>query len=222
MYADRHHSQTTRFSPTGLTAAIAVNAVFVAALMFSVPSIVPTLIRDKPLQTFIVPVEPPPPPPPETIEPRPRTPRSETIEAPIREVPIPISKGVDVATITDPPFGGIIGGSDPGPVTVAVVEPSPPPALIEPALDQRYARDFQPVYPAAERRAGREGRVQVSVLVGVDGRVKQARRLSATSDAFWEVTLNRALAKWRFKAGTRGGVPVEAWRTLSLTFVLEG
>jgi protein TonB len=52
--------------------------------------------------------------------------------------------------------------------------------------------------------------------------VKEARRVAATSDAFWQVTLDRALAKWRFKPATRGGIPVEAWRTMSLTFVLEG
>jgi protein TonB len=221
MYADRHHMQTTRFSPTGLTAAIAVNALFVAALIFSVPTIVPTLMPDKPLKTFVVPADPPPPPP-ERIEPRPRTnPVDELILAPIPQVPIPISRGVEVDTAPVAPAGGSTIGTDPLPVAVDMGEPAPPPALVEPSLDQRYARDFQPVYPAAERRAGREGRVTVSVLVGVDGRVKEARRVGATSDAFWQVTLDRALAKWRFKPGTRGGVPVEAWRRLTLTFVLE-
>jgi protein TonB len=221
MYADRHHLQTTRFSPTGLTAAIAVNALFVAALIFSVPTIVPSFTPDEPLTVYTVPTDPPPPPP-ERPEPRPRSkPVDEMIAAPIPRVPVADFKGVDVDTIPDAPIGGESIGTDPGPVIVDAVEPAPPPALIDPALDQRYARDFQPVYPAAERRAGREGRVTVRVLVGVDGRVKQARRVDATSDAFWEVTLNRALAKWRFKPGTRGGVPVEAWRTLSLTFVLR-
>ena len=73
--------------------------------------------------------------------------------------------------------------------------------------------DFQPVYPAAERRAGREGRVTVRVLVGVDGRVKQVERVGATSDAFWQATEARAMSEmavqpgdaWRHSRSRRGG-----------------
>ena len=92
--------------------------------------------------------------------------------------------------------------------------------LVQPGIDPRYAGLFQPPYPPAEERAGTTGRVVVRVLIAVDGRVKQVERVLASSDAFYRVTEQRALSKWRFTPGTRDGVPVEAWRTMTVTFVL--
>ncbi len=60
------------------------------------------------------------------------------------------------------------------------------------------------------------------MLIGTDGRVKRAERVSAASDAFWAATERRALDKWRFRPATRDGVPVEAWRTMTVRFELEG
>jgi protein TonB len=95
------------------------------------------------------------------------------------------------------------------------------PVVIGPELDSRYAASFQPNYPTDERRAGHTGRVVVRVLVGVDGRVKQVEKVSAPSDSFFEATERRALDKWRFKPGTRDGVPIESWRTMGVSFVLQ-
>jgi protein TonB len=216
MYADRHLQQP-RFNPAGLTAAIAINAAFVAALMFTVPGVIQTFKPEKPLTIYRVPIDPPPPPEPTNQPIVKATHPIETIDAPIRRVPTDTT--TDLSTTVD--ITGPTIGLDPGPVTIDPPLPPAPLPLVDPAIDSRYAGDFQPAYPAAERRAGREGRVTVRVLVGIDGRVKDAQRLTATSDDFWQATLNRALAKWRFRPGTRGGVPVEAWRTLTLTFVLK-
>ncbi|WP_445191250.1 energy transducer TonB [Sphingomonas sp. Tas61C01] len=220
MYADRN-AKGTRFNPAGLTAAIAINAAFVAALMFSVPTLIAPPHTDDPLTTYTVP--PVKPPPPEKIE-KPVTQvnrPTEHITTPIPTVPTNPTTDFTATTDPSPPVGPTIG-ADPGVTVIDPPLPPPPMTFIEPAVDARYARDFQPIYPAAERRAEREGRVSIRVLIGIDGRVKEAKRLAATSDAFWQVTLDRALSKWRFKPATRGGIPVEAWRTMSLTFVLEG
>jgi protein TonB len=220
MYADRH-AQPTRFNPGGLTAAIAINAALVAALMFAGPTILPGG-SEHVLETRNIPLDPPPP---ETLpQPKPHalTPNrpTETIVAPMPLVPTPSSSDlVTTPTLDLPPAGPTIG-SDPGPV--AVEPPAPPlPPLVGPQIDPRYADAFQPVYPAADRRANRDGRVTVRVLVGTDGRVKQIERLSATSDAFWQATMERATRAWRFTPATRGSVPVEAWRTMTLTFRME-
>jgi protein TonB len=220
MYADRN-ARRTRVNPVGLTAAIAINGAFVAALMFSVPTMIGTTNPDDPLTTYTVP--PTPPPPPEKIEkPVARTNQpTEKIVAPVQKVATNPTTDFTATTEPSPPVGPTIG-TDTGVTVIEPALPPPPMAFVEPAIDSRYARDFQPIYPPAERRAEREGRVTVRVLIGTDGRVKEARRVAATSDAFWQVTLDRALAKWRFKPATRGGIPVEAWRTMSLTFVLEG
>ena len=209
MYADRH-AQPTRFNPGGLTAAIAINAGLVAALMFAGPTILPgDPVRI--LETTNIPIDQPPPEPP---RPQPRTEEvvanrpTETIVAPNPIVPTPSTSDLVTTTtiVPTPPLTPIIG-SDPGPIVIATPAPLPP--LIAPQVDPRYASAFQPTYPPAERRANR------------DGRVKQIERVTATSDAFWQVTQDRALRSWRFKPATRGDVPVEAWRTMSLTFRME-
>ncbi len=221
MYADRH-AQQTRFNPGGLTAAISINAGLVAALMFAGPTILPgDPVRI--LETTNIPIDQPPPEPP---RPQPRTEEvvanrpTETIVAPNPIVPTPSTSDLVTTTtiVPTPPLTPIIG-SDPGPVVITTPAPLPP--LIAPQVDPRYASAFQPTYPPAERRANRDGRVTVRVLVGIDGRVKQIERVTATSDAFWQVTQDRALRSWRFKPATRGDVPVEAWRTMSLTFRME-
>ncbi len=61
----------------------------------------------------------------------------------------------------------------------------------------------------------------IRVLVCTYCLVKQVERFSATTDAFYRATLDRALAKWRFKPATRDGVPFEAWRSMALTFFLH-
>lgn len=220
MYADRHLS-SPRFNPAGMGAAIAINAAVVAALMFAAPHVEKIKARD-PITIFTDPLDEPPPPEP-LPHPQPKTPPVEKIFTPVPPIDVPLKPSdlIDTTTtLPNMPSSDLIGKAEPTPIPV---DPPPPPlpALVEPSIDQRYAGDLQPMYPPAERRAGREGSVTIRVLVGVDGRVKEAQQVRATSDDFWKATLDRALAKWRFKPGTRGGVPVEAWRTMTLRFVLK-
>ncbi|MDQ2892992.1 MAG: energy transducer TonB [Pseudomonadota bacterium] len=222
MYANRY-AKPNRIDPAGLTAAIAINAAVVAALIFSAPTVFPK--SPKPPLTMIdvfVPEPPPPEPVPPTATQPPEAQPIERFDAPVPPLPRTPTDAFTVPALPPLPAAGPVIPTDPGPLVRAdPLPPTPLPALIDPAFDPRYAGEVQPIYPAAERRAGHEGRVTVRVLVGVDGRVKRIERVGATSDAFWQVTRDRALARWRFKPGTRGGIPVEAWRTLSLTFVLE-
>ena len=111
------------------------------------------------------------------------------------------------------PVGGTIDGG--------FVTPKAPPVIVGAQPDPRFANSFQPEYPPGERRAEHEGRVTVRVLIGTDGRVKQVEKVSAASDEFFAATQRRALEKWRFKPATRDGEPFEAWRTMSVSFVLK-
>src|SRR5690606_28590878 len=129
----------------------------------------------------------------------------------------PVMEETDILPL-EPPQPRIV--ENPGPTVIA--EPAKPlPPLIGAQQDPRYARDFQPDYPAQELRAERDGRVQVRVLIGADGRVKAIEQISATSAAFFEATRRQALAKWRFKPATRGGVPQESWKTMNVRFELK-
>ncbi len=224
MYADRLN-RTGGFNPGSLGVALAINCAVIGALFFAAPDVLP-FTPDPPLITYV----PYTPPPPEPVPPDPVPPADPLVrqqprpalrpDAPSPLVPTPSTEGFTVAP--DPlPYTLPIGVEGTGTGSVAVDPPKLPPLFVQPGIDPRYAADFQPSYPSEERRAEREGKVVVRVLVGVDGRVKQVERVSATTDAFYRATLDRALAKWRFKPATRDGVPVEAWRSMALTFVLQ-
>ncbi|WP_242097358.1 MULTISPECIES: TonB family protein [unclassified Sphingomonas] len=217
MYADRRNPEG--FKPGSLAIALAVNGVALGALWLAAPHVLKVPV-DPPLKTYSVPTDPPPPELRTPPEPHPSTASAHPVEAPIPIVTLPL-QSAPVATTPDPapiPSAGAgIGGVSVDPAPTA----SPAPVLVEAMVDPRYAADLQPAYPADERRAGREGRVVVRVLVGVDGRVKQVERVSATSDAFFRATQERATSRWRFRPATRDGIPVETWRTMALRFVLQ-
>jgi len=218
MYADRH-ARHRPINPGSAILALTINGAILGGLVLFAN---PTFTKQLPPIFFkikSIPLDPVPPPPP----PRPQ-PKTKTIEHTAPQ-PVDNSKPVIVTKIDDPtpiqqPFtpapdgGGTVGSG-----TVELAKPAPP-VLTEPMIDQRYAGLFQPVFPPDEQRAGHGGRVVVRILVGVDGRVKDIEQVSATSESFFAVTRKRALEKWRFKPGTRDGIPVEAWRTVAVSFVL--
>ena len=227
MYADRHAS---RVNPASLGIAVVINVVInvagIAAVLLA-PPVITKVLKDPDLKIFTPPPETIPdplPPPPEQPAPKPlpRQPIDTTtplLPAPSSDFTLPEQPPMPPA----PPSQPEGTGAEPGPTTgTTIVDPPKPlPVLIAPSVDPRYAGDLQPTYPPEERRAGRDGRVVVRVLIGVDGRVKQVEPVSATSDAFLRATRDRALTRWRFKPATRDGIPVEAWRIMALRFVLE-
>ena len=223
MYAERMNGG--RFNPGSLGVALGINAVFVGALLYAAPDILP--LPPRPPTIPLVEYKPTVTPPPEKPQPRKRT-EAQPTEArplpPVERIPVydPIVPSDPGFTLDPGPVGaegGVVGGTG---IVVDPPMPVPAPVIVAPGIDPRYADALQPSYPAEERRAGAEGRVVVRVLVGTDGRVKDVVRVSAASDAFWRATEDQARRRWRFKPGTRDGVPVEAWRTMTLTFRLEG
>jgi periplasmic protein TonB len=102
--------------------------------------------------------------------------------------------------------------------------PDAPPQVIRTTagIDPRYAGALQPNYPAAARRADMEGKVLLRVLVGIDGRVKQAEvKTSSGHDVLDKAAAEHALKKWRFKPATEDGQAVEAWLVVPVTFELK-
>lgn len=217
MYAETRYVPRTPRS-ISLGGSLAVSGLLIAGLISFVPNIVP-MVPDEPLKIF-TPREPVPPPPDPVIKPevRPEAQQPLPYVPPrvISQADQPVLRSTDILPV-DPPRPTIF--EKPGP-TVIAKPPVPLPPLIGAQQDPRYARDYQPAYPAQELRAQRDGSVAVRVLIGTDGRVKAIEQVSATSTAFFEATRRQALAKWRFKPATRGGVPQESWKTMSVRFEL--
>lgn len=219
MDVERYRSDGLNRGSLGLSVAIVGS--LVAAAMLSSPTIRAKIV-DRPIEIY--PVLPDPPPPPEPL-PKPESqarakpsamPRETLVETP-QPPKVDWTPPPEQPATLQPGTSGELGGGG------LVIDPPkpPPPVLTGIEVDPRYANAFQPLYPPAEQRAGRDGVVTLKVLVGVDGRVVRAEQLMATSEEFWRVTLKQALGRWRFRPATRDGVPYEAWRTMTVRFRLD-
>ena len=196
MYADRNAKGHLR--PGSLAAAVAINGALIAALMTSAPQI--WLAPPEPFTAYNVDADPPPPPP----EPKPAPPEASVNAAPeplpLAPRPIvdtPFQPPVDITATADPQPqpSGTPGGTGTGAGTALPLDPpTPAPVLMEAVPDPRAARDFQPDYPASERRMEHEGAVTVRVLIGVDGRVKSVEGERSASAAFLDATRRQALS----------------------------
>jgi protein TonB len=219
MYAE-HRYAPPKSRTVSMGGALLINGALIAGLIFAAPNVIS---KGPEGGITVIPIWDPPVPDP--VEPPKPTPDNRTAQAPRPNAPDPYVKTVsENVTATTPditePVPGLAPVRDVGPIFVP--EPPPPlPPLLRAERDSRFDRDFQPAYPSAELRAQRDGLVQIKVLIGIDGRVKAAQSVNATSDAFFEATRRQALSKWRFKPATRGGVPEESWKTLSVRFLIK-
>lgn len=218
-YAQNGYRASHGVQPASALAALALSAAMVSGLVMSSPA-----VQKRIYKTFIgtaIPLAQPEPEPKPEMKPVVQT----------KVIPNPLPKHVDTPpplvptddgsfTVTQIPLTP--GGTGLDPITIIPPQPAstPAPVLTGAAIDPRYARDFQPLYPASEERAGREGLVSVRVLVGTDGRVRRIEKVAAASDAFWTATQRQALSHWRFRPATRNGVPIEAWREMTVRFVM--
>lgn len=98
------------------------------------------------------------------------------------------------------------------------LDPPAAPIFREATRDPRFARDFQPAYPAAREREGIEGRCPVTVTIAPSGRVTSVASNGCNDSAFFAATERQALRSWRFRPATRDGVAVESTQAIAVTF----
>ena len=215
---DAGYFERNRISPTGLTLVVAMHAAVITALAMSKMEMpIGEIFTPLPTADYKVPPDPDPVPPPPEPKQQVRPKSEVTYVQPV--VPIPSTNDDLVAEPTNDP---VI--FDPGPIGKAEPKPVDPPKPVPPVrVEAEILRssELQPPYPPAEERAGNEGRVAIGVTIGANGRVTGARKVSATSDAFYRATERHALREWRFKPATVDGRPVESAKTITVHFRLN-
>jgi len=209
--------QPPRPSPTTMGIVILLHGAVLGALVLAKME-VPQKPDFTPIDTYPVRVKPiPEPNPPEDIKPAPRQ-RIETVE-PIVETPPPPAEKTFTWSERTP--------REAEPIRLATVIDLPKPEPFTAAPVRREARidprsELKPPYPASEQRMGTEGVVTIRVLIGADGKVKGAEKMSATNDIFYQATVRHALRNWRFKPATLDGRPIESSKVMTLHFELDG
>lgn len=217
-YVSVYENKTPRSK--GLILAGAVHAVIIAAVV-AMPGIEVPRTFDGPVFAFPVPAEKPPEPVVEQQKPEIEIARPTRQSLPDRSTTttrpdpvVPTSNYGDIDILSG--SGGIGDTIRMDPIRIA-----PDPVMVGASLNRRYANDFQPPYPVGQLRREREGTVNVRVLVGTDGRVKDIRLIDSPHEDFWSATRKQALGKWRFTPATRDGLPVESWMTLKVLFQIN-
>lgn len=202
--------------PAAAAIAIGLPAALLVAVALSPMIIVPKPVIE-PFEGTLIELAKPTPPPPEPTDQVLPPPQSALTSTP----PLVPTKPTSDFTAPVIPTVPVLPTADPGPIFIPETAPAPPPKLVLAKLDDRYLSVFQPDYPAREQREGIEGVARVRVLIGADGKVKQVEMVSSDSPGFFEATKRRALAKWRFKPATRGGVAEESWKEMTVRFEIR-
>jgi periplasmic protein TonB len=217
-------SEKKRANPTSLALAIGVNGGIILAVALS-PIVAEQIMRTPAITARNIEIEKVPPKPIEqpvekqTAEIKPIFVPDPIVDTRPNDLP-PIRTGneetTEIAT-----FDGKGDAADLGidPI-IKPVDPPPPPFRAA-TRDPRYAKDFQPNYPPGLLQKEIEGTATLRVLIGPDGRVREAQVVRASRPDFGKAAVKQALDAWRFKPATRGDTPVEDWQTLSVRFTIN-
>ena len=96
--------------------------------------------------------------------------------------------------------------------------PSPRVRLSMGAAQARLTRRVQPEYPPAAKRAGIEGDVTFKVVIGEDGRVKEAQ-LKSGNPTFSKVAA-QAISEWEYRPYMLNGNATEVETFVTIQFRL--
>jgi protein TonB len=158
-----------------------------------------------------------PAPTPEKFTPPPLTLSKTNVTLDQTPLPVfePVVTEIQPQPLTDPLPSASLGAA------VQTYVPVPAPVVVGAAVDPRHPLT-QPAYPSASIRMNEEGALSLSVLVGADGRVHEAKvAQSSGSSRLDQAAVDEARTRWHLRPATRNGVPFEQWLTLRVIFRLE-
>jgi protein TonB len=92
--------------------------------------------------------------------------------------------------------------------------------MVQPGADPRNPFS-EPQYPSAEIRQGHEGTVLLSIQVLENGRVGDVRVEQSSGFPALDQSAMREAKRWRFRPGTRDGLPVSMWKQVPIKFELK-
>ncbi|MFG5410488.1 energy transducer TonB [Piscinibacter sakaiensis] len=153
-------------------------------------------------------------------------PRIDTEPSPRRALPeaLVADTGIQPAVATPGPTPALAPEPTAAPVPAASPARIDPPAPSPAEPPRRLAADHgactHAPYPAALRERGIEGRVQLRVQVGADGR---AREVQLQGSSGWRLFDEAALAQargCRFRPALDGGTAVTSWVEFPIRFAL--
>mgnify|MGYP001551591983 CR=1 FL=1 len=213
-----HHLPQARQHPdpiriVAISASIAFNVAMIAVLMRPM-EFTPARAQDESHPVTIIVPDPKPLVEPIKVKPL-LQPAHKTValSTPHQQAqPVVTEKATPVSTevIAPPPTDDTIdtgNNTPPGPVDASLTPISSP----------------APTYPLIALREGITGTVELELLVGVDGRVLEARVTRSSGNHMLDnAAREQVLRGWLFKPAIRNGIAVQARGILPIAFTLDG
>jgi len=202
----------------GIGAVILLHVLIVYALVTGLASKVVEVVRQPVEAKIIEEVKPPvlkdtPPPPKPKLAAPPPPPFIPPPEVRVQTPPPP--KAIANVTTVKPQTPVIPPPQPAAPAPVASPQPVAKAAPVRTAAVVDAAHCQKPEYPRRSERLGEEGTVQLALLIGVDGRVAQAKVEKSSGFKDLDNAALTALSLCKFKPATVDGKPEEAWAKLA-------
>ncbi|MEN3296463.1 MAG: periplasmic protein TonB [Burkholderiales bacterium] len=194
----------------GLAFVIGLHVLIVYALLTGLARKAVEVIK-RPIETKIVeevkppppPDVPPPPPPPKLVAPPPPF-----IPPPEVRIAQPPPQNTIQAVTTVKPESPVLPPPAP-PVPAAPPAVATGPSRVAAVVDMNTCE--KPTYPISARRNQEQGRVLLQFLIGVDGRVMDAKVEKSSGSRALDSAARTALSLCRFKLGMADGKPEQSW-----------
>jgi periplasmic protein TonB len=200
----------------------------VLAVLVAVPLIATDIPRPREIIEYVTPHMPVIPAAPPSIRRAPRSPIAGNLA--VAPVVAPDSIGVESGVIVEPGhvetagLDGLVGSLEVGQIAVdtpppVMAAPQPPVVVggnIRPPVRTKYV---MPEYPALARSTKVEGVVIIEALIGVDGRVEQARVLR--SKPFLDEAALAAVREWEYTPTLLNGRPTRVIMTVTVNYTLK-
>lgn len=202
-YAQRHKKSSTHFG--GIVLVVLLHAALIYALVNGLARKAVEVVKG-PLETKIIqelkppPPDAPPPPPPKLAPPPP--PFIPPPEVNIAEPAAPSQNTITAVTTTRP----------------VEVAPVVGPSSVHKAPVVRAKSCHEPEYPSSSARFGESGKVVLTLLVGLDGKVLDSKVETSSGYPRLDEAAKDALSLCKFEPGTVDGKPEQAWGRIAYVF----
>ncbi|MGB7762148.1 MAG: energy transducer TonB [Bryobacteraceae bacterium] len=220
---------------------------FIIGIFVLMPMIYFDVLPAASLQSlFVAPPPPPPPPPPPAQQPKVQVVHVIPRQFDAGKLMAPKTIPKDIAMIKEdelpPPSSnvvGIVGGTASGPVTgllngiiggtggLAAPPPPPPPKPVTPQRIRvggnvqaaNLITQIKPVYPPLAKQARIQGTVELSAIIGKDGRVQDLKVVRG--HPLLVQSALEAVKNWIYRPTMLNGEPVEVSTTIDVNFTLQ-
>jgi protein TonB len=162
------------------------------------------------------------------VEPKPADPKpvvkQRALPTKVQATPLPASELAQIAVAAPAPSAAQVAEpamSMPATTASTASAQAEPLPVVAPRFDADYLANPAPVYPAASRALGEQGKVFLRVLVTPQGEAQEVLIRTGSGFERLDVAALEAVRRWKFLPARQGEEAVAAWVIVPISFSLR-